>query len=254
MQRAYWDTISHNYESEIFDVLSNDKKHLILKLIRKHGDKNSVAADIGCGTGRFLPSLSGSFGKVVAIDISPRLIRQAKSANRHSGNISYIRKDLAVKSAGLPKADFVLSVNAFLDPSVTRRNAMFDNVCGQLSAGGNFLLVVPSVESKILADQMLIEWNLRKGFRGSAAIRNGSDNKHGFLIKGLQQGNVLIDGVSTKHYLKEELQLILGKRGMKVRQIKKIEYPWSIEFSKPPAWMKEPYPWDWLVMARKFPF
>ena len=224
---------------------------MILNVIEDLGNSTGSASDIGCGTGRFLPALSKSFHKVFAIDISPRLIRRARSANPGLENIIYLRKDLAAPGKKLPRVKFALSVNAFLDPSISRRNRMLDNVCGHISAGGNFLLVVPSVESKILTDQMAIEWNIRNGLQGSAVLRSGADRKNGFLISGLQQGNVLIDGVSTKHYLKEELQFILGKRGLTIKLIEKIEYPWNVEFSEPPAWMGEPYPWDWLVLARK---
>jgi hypothetical protein len=31
----------------------------------------------------------------------------------------------------------------------------------------------------------------------------------------------------------------------------KIEYNWDTEFIKPPKWLKEPRPWDWMVVARK---
>jgi SAM-dependent methyltransferase len=251
MKQAYWDKISTDYESEIFDVFSNDKKHRILSLIRKHGKSKLTAGDIGCGTGRFLPSLSQYFGKVMAIDISPRLIKRAQADHKALANISYIRKDLASPHTRLPGIDFALSVNAFLDPSVTRRNNMFDNVCSHINCGGYFLLVVPSFESKFLTDQMHIEWNLRNGYKGQAAVSSGSDKRNQIAHQGLQQGIVLIDGVSTKHYLKEELVLILGKRGLKIKKISKIEYPWSIEFSSPPDWMKDPFPWDWLVLAEK---
>ena len=87
---------------------------------------------------------------------------------------------------------------------------------------------------------MHIEWNLRNGCKGQAAVQSGSDKKNRVINQGLQQGNVLIDGVSTKHYLKEELTLILEKRGLIIKQILKINYPWDIEFSEPPNWMKEP--------------
>ena len=128
---------------------------------------------------------------------------------------------------------------------------MLDNVCHHISDGGRFLLVVPSIESKLLADQMLIEWNRRKGRKGTAVIRMGFDHKNRILNNGLLQGNVLIDGVSTKHYLKEELVFMLEKRGLNILKIDKIEYQWNIEFNNPPSWMEEPFPWDWFVLSQK---
>ena len=69
--------------------------------------------------------------------------------------------------------------------------------------------------------------------------------------KGLEHGIVHIDGVPTKHYLREELEASLADRGFKVLDIDKLEYPWTTEFDAPPRWMKAPFPWDWFVVARR---
>jgi hypothetical protein len=66
-----------------------------------------------------------------------------------------------------------------------------------------------------------------------------------------RQGILLIDGVPTKHYLKEELELWLKGVGLTVEKTLKLEYPWDTEFENPPKSMQEPYPWDWLVVARR---
>ena len=60
-----------------------------------------------------------------------------------------------------------------------------------------------------------------------------------------------IDGVATKHFLKEELEVLLGNRGLRTLEIEKIAYPWSTEFASPPRWMQAPFPWDWLFVAQK---
>jgi len=67
----------------------------------------------------------------------------------------------------------------------------------------------------------------------------------------IRQGNADIDSVPHKHYLKEELQLLLSREGFKIEDFQKIEYDWDTEFIKPPKWLKEPKPWDWMVVARK---
>ncbi|MEI2756804.1 MAG: hypothetical protein V9F46_10155 [Chitinophagaceae bacterium] len=54
-----------------------------------------------------------------------------------------------------------------------------------------------------------------------------------------------------KHYLKEELQLLLLKAGFEAETFQKIVYNWDTEFLKPLKWLKEPKPWDWMVVAKK---
>ncbi|MBL7707442.1 MAG: hypothetical protein JNJ86_00150, partial [Chitinophagaceae bacterium] len=69
--------------------------------------------------------------------------------------------------------------------------------------------------------------------------------------KNMIQGNMDLDHVPTKHYLKEELQLLLANEGFNTLDTQKIEYDWSTEFHQPPKWLKEPKPWDWMVLAQK---
>ena len=70
-------------------------------------------------------------------------------------------------------------------------------------------------------------------------------------INNIKQGVTDIDNVPTKHYLKEELELLLTLEGFEVSHINKINYGWDTEFHKPPKWLAEPYPWDWMCIAKK---
>ena len=251
MTRLHWDGLAGDFESEIFDVFSHDRMELIGEQISKYGCRNSLASDLGCGIGRFLGSLSDNFRQVLAVDISPKCIRRSQAANSHLSNVSYLVKDLgAAGGVGLAKVDFALSVNAILTPSLLRRNRMFDAIAKHLRAGAYFVLVVPSVESAFLTDYRLIEWNVRDGVKPSAAGRTGfgayKQHNHRRHEGVMPAGDVL-----TKHYLKEELVAILEKRRLEVVEIAKIEYSWKTEFETPPRWMKGPYPWDWLIVARK---
>ena len=44
-----------------------------------------------------------------------------------------------------------------------------------------------------------------------------------------------------------EIKVIFREAGFKIRNIDHIEYEWTTEFADPPGWLKDPYPWDWLV-------
>ena len=251
MRRAYWDKAAEDYEAEIFDVFSQDRGGLVLGQIAKYGSRTHKASDLGCGTGRFLGSLSSAFQEVLAVDISPKCIARAQAANSHLTNVSYLTMDLAAGRERLPKVDFALSVNALLTPSLLQRGRIFDAIARHLRVGSHLVLVVPALESALLTDFRLIEWNLRSGMKPSAAV-GGGFRAHGRTDSSrLHEGVVPIEDVPTKHYLKEELTAILEARRMKVVEIHKIEYSWKTEFESPPRWMKSPYPWDWLFVAQR---
>jgi SAM-dependent methyltransferase len=251
MNRTYWNRMAARYETEIFSVLKHDRAGLIAEKARRFGDKKQTASDIGCGPGYFLPMLSRLFRKVHAVDISSRNIAKARAAGARLPNVDYQTADLAAPGVRLPRADFALCVNAAIAPSLAHRNRMLDVTCRHLRPGGHLVLVVPSLESAFLTDFRLIECNLRNGMRPGSAVRSGfGANPKAGRVR-VHEGVLRIDKVETKHYLQEELLILLQSRGMRTLEIEKIEYPWTTEFTHAPRWMRSPFPWDWLVVARK---
>jgi ubiquinone/menaquinone biosynthesis C-methylase UbiE len=251
MDRSYWDSIADYYEVEIFNVLENDQAGLLLSKLNRYGITGESASDIGCGIGNFLPELSRRFQEVLAVDISSKCIARAQEEYSHLPNVSYKIADLAAPDVQLPKVDFALSVNSIITPSIKHRNNMLDELCRHLQVEGHLVLVVPSLESAFLSDFRLIELNLRNGMTSEAAVQVCLQTQKQTNNPRLHDGVVLIDDVETKHYLKEEVVVLLRKRGMKIIEIEKIEYPWKMEYISPPRWMKDPLPWDWLFVAQK---
>ena len=78
MDRTYWEKIAPAYNEEIFDVLKNDSKKIIVSAVKKVSSKNKTVIDIGCAIGKWLPVLSPAFKKVLAIDISKENLDIAK--------------------------------------------------------------------------------------------------------------------------------------------------------------------------------
>lgn len=251
MNRVYWNRMARSYEAEIFSVQANDRAGLVADGIRRYGKKHQAASDIGCGIGHFLPLLSGRFRRVLAVDLSARCIARAQARFPKLENITYRTADLAQPGVRLPPADFALCVNAAIAPDLSARNRLLDTACRHLRPGGHLVLVVPALESVLLTDFRLVEWNLRDGIRAGNAVRSAFRNFRPVARPRLHEGVVAVDGIDTKHFLREELLVLLEDRDMQPLEIRKIEYPWTSEFTRPPRWMRAPYPWDWLVVARK---
>lgn len=247
MKHNDWDEIADKFEDTIFSVFHHDRKELIAKRIRKLGSRQKTAHDLGSGLGHFLPLLSKTFRKVLAADISSKCLTRSRKKHADLPNIRYRTTDLTAKQLRLPKADLALCVNSLLMPELAPRSRALDNITRSIARKGHLLLVTPSLESSLHASSQLIEWNLRSGMTPKAAVRAA----HHHNANDLQQGIVTINGVPTKHFLREELIAHLQYRGLHVHEIRKIKYPWSTEFHHPPKWMQKPYPWDWLVVAQQ---
>jgi len=246
MKRSYWEKIAPSYSDEIFDVLAHDRKAIIRKTIRQFADPAKTVMDIGCAIGKWLPVLSPIFKKVYAIDISARNLEIAKGLHAGLPNIEYRRVNMSAR-AKLPACDVAICINAILTPSVKERTAFFRALPRCLKKNGSLILTVPSLESYMLASIISHQWKIDREIlhRELSTRRVRSSWKH------IRQGNAEIDDVATKHYLKEELQLLLSRENLVTEEFRKIEYGWDTEFRKPPKWLQEPRPWDWMVVARK---
>lgn len=247
MDRTYWEKIAPSYNDEIFDVLHNDKKAIIRSAIEKVASSSKKVIDAGCAVGKWLPVLAPAFQKVYAADISAQNLAIAKKNYPAYKNVEYLRVDLSGSKAKLPKCDVTVCINAILTDSLKKRNAFFKNLSTSLKKNGDLILVVPSLESWMFTRIIQQRWKIDKEIfeekiNGKEAVKKYNN---------VQQGNLDIDNVPTKHYLKEELILLLTQEGFNVNEFQKIEYSWQTEFIRPPQWLKQPQPWDWLCVAKK---
>ncbi|MHC4069157.1 MAG: class I SAM-dependent methyltransferase [Planctomycetota bacterium] len=250
MDERYWDGVAGDYDGEIFSVIANDRNEVITSKIRKYGDKGKEACDFGCGVGKFVPVLAENFDHVWAVDLSEELLEQAREECVGFENVTYLKKDLSRAKVKVAEVDFGLSVNVAIMKEGKVRRGIFRTMKRCVRKGGRLVVVVPSLESALYADYRLVQWNLRAGWNMAEAVKEVAEAERGGA-GGVRQGLVEIEGVATKHYLEEELSAMFGELGFEVEEVEKVEYCWGTEFAEPPAWMGEPYPWDWLVVLRK---
>lgn len=246
MKRKYWENIAPSYGDEIFDVLHNDKKALIRNAISKYASKNKSVVDIGCAIGKWLPVLSPVFKKVVAVDISAKNLSIARKLYNHLTNVEYLRADMSGKTTKISKCDVGICINAILTPSQKDRDIFISSLSSCIKKGGHLIITIPSLESWLLSSVIQQQFKVDHKFNPRTTNAREAIRKW----NNIRQGNADIDEVPHKHYLKEELQLLLEKEGFTIEEINKIEYNWDTEFIKPPVWLKEPKPWDWMVVGR----
>ena len=247
MDRNYWEKIAPDYNEEIFDVLKNDKKGIIRSAIIKRASPSKTVADIGCAVGKWLPVLAPAFKQVLALDISIENLAIAQRTYPQYTNVDYIRADMSAAKIKLQKCDLAVCINAILTDSVKKRDNFFKNLSRIIKKGGHLVLVVPSLESWMMTHIIQNKWKIDEDlFAKKYSAKAGSKKYRNIL-----QGHADIDQVPTKHYLQEELDLVLSLHKFSIETIQKIEYNWKTEFVKPPKWLKRPNPWDWMLVAKK---
>lgn len=249
MNRGYWDDLAATYDQQIFSVLRHDRAARIAGLIEAHADPAGAAADLGCGPGQITPLLAEHFRWVQACDISEPLLDQARARCRRFSNIEFTCQDLVAHPPEGAPAGFVLCVNVLLTADFESRERLWNHVAGAVAHGGTLVLVVPSHESALYINFRRLDWNVRRGLTGAEAIAH-SFPRVGNIAQ-LEHGVRGIEGVNTKHYLREEIIVQLEDRGLEIREIAKLTYDWTTEFAEPPDWLGTPLPWNWLVVAHR---
>lgn len=246
-EKKHWNKIGKNYEGEIFNVFESDLKKIIRKRVRQYANKTKTSLDFGCGTGRAFSLLAPAFKNVFGFDISKELLAQAQ--NTGYNNVILQQADLTRPDIKLPAVDFVFSCNVIMLPLAQQNAAMLHNVHRALKRGGSAVLVMPSLESVLFSSAQLIRWYEREGVPSEKI----SDDEFAYYKtqRNILEGIIHIDGVPTKHYSEPELRIIFRDAKLAVVSIDKVEYAWDTEFESPPKWMRDPYPWDWLVECRK---
>ncbi len=247
MNRQYWERIAPNYNEEIFDVLQNDTSGKIVGAIEEVASKEKTVMDIGCAIGKWIPLLATAFKHVVATDISAINLDIAKEKCKDYPNVDYQRMDMSAYSLTVTPCDVAICINAILTDNLKKRINFFQSLDLCLNKGGSLILVVPSLESKLYVNIIANRWNVDDENKEKIE----SVEKAYALAKNIKQGVTDIDNVPTKHYLKEELELLLKLEGFTVDRIEKINYTWKTEFHNPPKWLEDPHPWDWMCVAHK---
>ncbi|MBE2229407.1 MAG: methyltransferase domain-containing protein [Chitinophagaceae bacterium] len=247
MKRAYWENMAPSYGEEIFDVLYHDKKGLIRQVISKQAGPGKTVIDIGCAIGKWIPVLAPVFKKVIALDISAKNLAIARKLHSSYPNVDYLRADMSGKKKAAPAADFGICINAILTPHRKDRARFFAALGPCLKKGARLVLTVPSLESYLLTNIMQQQYRIDTRYFPKETSGKKALSKWNHIRQGITE----IDDIPHKHYLKEELEHLLREAGFATERIHKLEYDWSTEFHKPPAELKKPGPWDWMVVSYK---
>jgi len=239
-----------DFDDAVFDPVASDVHGAFWRAVRRFGRGVSTVADYGCGTGRQLPGLAKRFDSVVGLDFAPKLLEVAAARTAAHENVDLRRTDLRRPIARLRGVELGVCVNAWIMPSHEDRTLALRHIRASLAPGAPLVLVVPALEAALYVNERLIEWNRRSGLRGRALLREGIEATPE-AARDLLHGVIDLDRSRTKHFLREEALTRLRDARFDIVHEDRVEYPWDAYFDRPPRWLDEPRPWDWLFVARR---
>jgi SAM-dependent methyltransferase len=250
MNRRYWDALATTYEDEVLDTLGADRTGVVERWLDRLSARRAIAADFGCGIGCYTRALAARFASVQGLDHAAHLLARAEVLHHDLTNVDFIHADLTRPLRGLPRAAFGTCMNVLIAPDADLRSAILRTIHRHLLPGSPLLALVPSLESVLMTDQRVMQWYEREGLTRARAMRAVMRDEPGF-IGAPAAGIVDCGGEPTKHYLLDEAAGVMTQARFAVLEVEKVECDWSHELDHPPRWLREPYPWCWLLVCRR---
>lgn len=137
---------------------------------------DSVVAEIGCGSGRFLRALAPLTRAVVGLDISEAMLRRAGHDGMHCRNLLLLNVDGSGLAMLRDSAfDLVLAIDSF--PYIVQAgagNAHFADCARVLKPGGQLLIM--NFAYSVPIDQQRVQVAELAERHGFAILRNGSSD------------------------------------------------------------------------------
>ena len=149
----------------------------------KHVPQNCVnALEIGCGTGAFARQLATRCKRVIALDLSPEMIRVARSRSTRFANLEFQLADAMTWDFPRAHFDFICSIATLHH---TEQRSLLIKMTDGLKPHG-VLVVLDLVESRGLVERMIDVAGL--GVSGALRlIRNGRLNPPAEVRKAWEQ-------------------------------------------------------------------
>ena len=235
MDRAKWDNLADNFETEACDIAREETHNLLSRFVRaaRPLPDEAVLVDLGCGLGSFIKRFQDHFARIVAVEFAPRIIARAKKRCAGVANVTWLAMDIpqAARAVGMA-ADLTVCMNVITQPGAKKRDAIWAAVAEVTKPCGFALLVVPSLESEFMVARLL-----KHGGEEAPTPMKGGLVRH--------------DDAIQKHFERDEFHRVLVTHGFAPLRIERIYYPWAKEGMRKPRFYAGKGPWDWVCLARR---
>lgn len=231
MSKHQWDRLAPCFEDEVCDITAVNGDLLAELVGRVRAGRDRVLVDAGCGIGSFVQRFGPKFGRIIAFDFAPKMVRRAKERCSDVPNVEWATQGLENAASKIgPVGDLTVCLNVITSRDESLREQQWSSLAGLAKPGGHVLVVVPSLESAHHVIQHVDETN----------EIHGSKPDEGLIYRGDEH---------QKHYTREELRQTVWCRGLRVLSLRRIQYPWTDEGLDQELSVKRP--WDWVCLARK---
>ena len=212
---------------------------------------NKTVADLGCGTGPLLPYLVERFSRVIALDFAPGMLeRAAERLDRETiSRVTFLKRPMHQLEDLAGQVDVAVAVNSLVMPDVRLIDRTLQSIRACLRSGGQFLGVVPSIDTIYYHLMLLMDQSIDQGLETKEAKRlaslHGERRYYDFAF-----GEFHFEGLRQKFWQPFELEHRLHKAGFTSTTLGKVLYPWDESLAGSESMVGFPRSWDWFFVAR----
>lgn len=245
MDREYWDALAPEFEDKVLQIATADRHGILSAIARANGGHDKVAIDFGCGIGSSTRLIAPWFERTIGIDFSAELIDRARQLPGPD-SIEFRCRDLSRPRRFSPRADVSFAMNVLIQEDPDARRAILDNIVRNTALDGTVVIVVPALESLLHVYHCLM-------LSGDNSLASDTikdmDKQIESEVVSLVDGIVNVGGEPTKHYTRDELELIADASKLAARSVDKVYYPWLEESDDAALLASFSPPWDWVLVA-----
>jgi predicted TPR repeat methyltransferase len=175
--QALFDAYADGFDRHLVDGLGYSAHEAVAALLPSER-RYAAGLDLGCGTGLCAPPLQGRVDRLVGVDLSPRMLEQARARGLYSA--LHEAELVAWLQQAEPGFDLVLAADVFI--YIGDLAPVFAGVRRVLRPGGHFVF---SVEAA--ADGAAVQLGAQLRYRHGEAALRALAAAHGFETTGLRR-------------------------------------------------------------------
>jgi ubiquinone/menaquinone biosynthesis C-methylase UbiE len=247
-QDHFWSKVAGSYEREFIDPYRADVRNPVRRLLRRLGGPERVAADLGCGIGVLLPTLSQHFKTVYAVDFAEGMLQRASERVKEQGNVRFIQASFTDLGAIPEPVDVAVAVNSLVLPNPADLEQALREIARVVKPDGFFLGILPAMDAVHYYTMLLIDRALKKGRPIEVALKNAAHHcEHEYYDFAF--GQFRYRGLEQHFWQPFEVAYRFRRCGFALKRLKKVHLSWK-QFAGGKDLKEYPPPWDWFFLAK----
>jgi SAM-dependent methyltransferase len=250
-QDRYWSRHAARYDELFVDPYGPDVRNPIWEALAAipEASKKTVA-DLGCGTGPLLPYLAERFERVIALDFAPEMLNRAASrlGPEAGSRVTFLERPMHDLDDLAGQLDVAIAVNSLVMPDVRLIDRTLRSIRASLTPGGQFMGVVPSIDTICYHLLLLVDQSLNHGLGIKEAKRlaalHTERRYYDFAF-----GEFRYQGLRQKFWQPFEVEYRLNNAGFSSVTLGKVLYPWEESADGGTDLTGFPRSWDWFFLA-----